>query len=49
MGSMRLDAAAKNMGQLLLEFPVGVPAAIHAALDPELLQCGSGAPYAGEP
>ncbi len=49
MGSMRLDAAAKNMGQLLLEFPVSVPAAMHAALDPELLQCGSGAPYAGEP
>jgi hypothetical protein len=49
MGSMRLDAAAKNMGQLLLEFPVSVPAAMRAALDPELLQCGSGATYAGEP
>ncbi|MBP6382629.1 MAG: DUF1446 domain-containing protein [Pseudomonadales bacterium] len=49
MGSMRLDAAAKNMAQLLLEFPVSVPAAMHAALDPELLQCGSGARYAGEP
>jgi hypothetical protein len=49
MGSMRLDAAAKNMGQLLLEFPVSVPAAMHAALDPELLTCGSGAPWEGEP
>jgi hypothetical protein len=49
MGSMRLDAAAKNMAQLLLEFPVSVPLEVKDALDPELLLAGSGAPYVGEP
>ena len=49
MGSMRLDAAAKNMAQLLLEFPVEVPLALQQSLDPELLMAGTGAPYEGEP
>jgi len=49
MGSMRLDAAAKNMAQLLLEFPVSVPLELTQALDPQLLMAGSGMPFAGEP
>jgi hypothetical protein len=49
MGSMRIDAAAKGMAQLLMEFPVAVPAALVTGLDPELLAPGTGAPYEGEP
>lgn len=49
MGSMRLDAAAKNMAQLLLEFPVPVPPALAAGLDPSLLAAGDGAPWQGAP
>jgi len=49
MGSMRLDAAAKNMAQLLLEIPVRVPLELMDALDQELLLAGTGEPYTGEP
>lgn len=49
MGSMRLDAAAKNMAQLLLEIPVRVPLELMDALDQELLLAGTGAPCTGEP
>jgi len=49
MGSMRLDAAAKNMAQLLLEFPVPVPSAVRASLDPALLAAGDGARWQGAP
>jgi len=49
MGSMRLDAAAKNMAQLLLEFPVPVPPDVRASLDPALLAAGDGAPWRGAP
>ncbi|MCG3169506.1 MAG: hypothetical protein CALGDGBN_01026 [Pseudomonadales bacterium] len=49
MGSMRLDAAAKNMAQLLLEFPVPVPPALRVELDPALLAAGDGAPWLGAP
>ena len=49
MGSMRLDAAAKNMAQLLLEFPVPGPSAVRASLDPALLAAGDGARWQGAP
>jgi len=49
MGSMRIDAAAKGMAQLLMEFPVRVPAALAALLDPRLLHPGSGEAYNGAP
>jgi hypothetical protein len=49
MGSMRLDAAAKNMAQLLLEFPVSVPLALKESLDAQLLSAGNGMPFVGEP
>jgi hypothetical protein len=49
MGSMRIDAAAKGMAQLLMEFPVRVPLTLARQLDPALLEPGSGEAHTGAP
>lgn len=47
--SPRLDSVAKGKAQQLLCFPIPVPAALAALVDPGLLDFDSARPYEGQP
>jgi hypothetical protein len=48
-GSMRMDSVAKGMGQQLLEIPIPVSRALHAALAGRNSAVGAGLAYEGAP